>query len=71
MNDELGFQNMWIAAGVGVAGIIVGSIFLNNASESVQGLYCMACAFTVITLRHLLDGRKLRRLEREKAELPR
>jgi hypothetical protein len=71
MNDELGFQNNWICAGIAIAAILLGSLVLNDASEGVQGLFGMGCLCGAIALRHLLDGRKLRRLEQERTDLPR
>ena len=71
MDGELGFLNTWICAGVGIAAVFLGSLFLNDASEGVQGLFGMGCLLGAIALRHLLDGRKLRRLEQERTDLPR
>jgi hypothetical protein len=69
--DELGYENTRIAALAGVVALVIGSFLLGDASEGVQGTFGMGCMFGAIALRHLLDGRKLRRLEREKAGLPR
>lgn len=63
--DELGSQNILIAVGVCIAAVLLGSLFLGDASENVQGLYGLSCLFAAIALRHVLDGRKLRRLERD------
>lgn len=64
--DELGFRNMWISLGIGLTVGTIGMIILRYHDEA-RAAFGMVCLVLTIALRHVLDDRKLRQLEKNRA----
>jgi hypothetical protein len=64
--DELGFRNMWISLGIGMTVAAVGMVLLRHHDEA-RAVFGMVCLVLTIVLRHVLDDRKLRAIEDQRA----
>jgi hypothetical protein len=62
--DDLGYRNMWISLGVGLTATGIGMVLLRHTGDA-RAAFGLLCMVLTIILRHVLDGRELRRREKE------
>lgn len=67
--NELGFRNSWISLAIGLSIGTVGLVILRDTEEA-KAAFAMVILALTIALRHVLDGRELRRrgIERPKRQ---
>jgi len=64
--DELGFRNMWISLGIGLPVMMSGGFLLRH-HETAGSIFVMVSFVLMIMLRHALDDRRRRQLEKDRA----